>query len=140
MKPLNPDFKQRILKHLTKQEFMHHIGFNLDVIEAGRIEGRMPIAQQHLQQAGLVHGGVIATLADIVAGFAAYSLVDVHEKVVTGELKISYLRAGQGDDLIAKGWVIKQGCKINFCEAEVYVVANGIQKLIAKATTSMVII
>ncbi len=140
MKPLNPNFKQRIEKHLIKQEFMHHIGFNLDVIEAGNIEGRVKLEQIHLQQAGLVHGGVIATVADIVAGFAAYSLVGVNEKVVTGELKVSYLRPAKGETLWAKGWVLKQGKKINFCEAEVYVLSGGEPKLIAKATTSMIII
>ncbi len=140
MKPMNPDFKQRIEKHLVRQEFMHHIGFKLDLIEAGRVEGRMKLEKIHLQQAGLVHGGVIATVADIVAGFSAYSLVGVDEKVVTGELKISYLRPAKGEILWAKGWVLKQGRKINFCEAEVYVLNGNESKLIAKATTSMIII
>ncbi|VAW28848.1 hypothetical protein MNBD_BACTEROID06-1525 [hydrothermal vent metagenome] len=140
MKPMNPDFKQRIEKHLVRQEFMHHIGFKLDLVEAGKIEGRMKLEKIHLQQAGLVHGGVIATVADIVAGFSAYSLVGVDEKVVTGELKISYLRPAKGEILWAKGWVLKQGRKINFCEAEVYVLNGNKPKLIAKATTSMIII
>lgn len=140
MKAYNPNFKERIKTHLLKQEFMHHMGFNLDLIEEGIIEGRMKLKTIHLQQAGLVHGGVIASVADIVAGFAAYSLVEEHEKVVTGELKISYLRAAKGEELWAKGWVLKQGRKINFCEAEVYVLQNGKEKLVAKASTSMMII
>lgn len=140
MKASNPNFKERILGHLAQQEFMHHIQFNLDVIEAGKVEGRMPINKIHKQQAGLVHGGVIATVADIVAGFAAYSLVNEDEKVVTGELKISYLRPAVGDVLLAKGWVLKQGRKINFCEAEVYTIMGDRKKLVAKATTSMIIV
>lgn len=140
MKAINPDFKQRILTHLTKQEFMHHIRFNLDVIEAGSIEGSVKLNKIHFQQAGLVHGGVIATVADIVAGFAAYSLVGVEDKVVTGELKISYLRPAKGDILWAKGWVLKQGRTINFCEAEVYTITGDTKNLVAKASTSMIII
>ena len=140
MKPGNPDFKQRILKHLKKQEFMHHIQFNLELIEAGKVEGRMVIKDIHKQQAGLVHGGVIATVADIVAGFAAYSLVGVEEKVVSGELKISYLRPAVGEHILAKGWVLKQGRKINFCEAEVYTIKGEKETLVAKASTSMIII
>ena len=140
MQPANPDFKQRILKHLKKQEFMHHIQFNLDLIEAGKVEGRMEINEMHKQQAGLVHGGVIATVADIVAGFAAYSLVGIEEKVVTGELKISYLRPALGEYILARGWVLKQGKKINFCEAEVYTLKGEKETLVAKASTSMIII
>jgi uncharacterized protein (TIGR00369 family) len=138
MKANNPDFKQRILTHLEKQEFMHHIGFNIDVIKEGRVEGRMNLSKIHLQQTGLVHGGVIATIADIVAGFAAYSLVGADVKVVTGELKISYVRPAVGEVLIAHGWVLKQGRKINFCEAEVFVSKEGNTKLVAKASTSMI--
>jgi len=140
MKAYNPEFRSRIEEHLKKQEFMHHMGFNLDVIDVGRTEGRMKLEKIHNQQTGLVHGGVIATVADIVAGFAAYTLVGPKEGVVTGELKISYLRAAKGDTLYARGWVIKQGKKINFCEAEVYVLNGGNETLVAKATTSMVII
>lgn len=140
MKASNADFKKRIEDHLKKQEFMHHIGFNLDVIEEGRVEGKMNIEKIHKQQTGLVHGGVIATVADIVSGFAAYSLVSLEEKVVTGELKISYLRPAVGDVLVAKGWVLKQGRKINFCEAEVFVRTGTEEKLVAKATTSMIIL
>jgi len=138
MKVYNKEFKARIEKYLARQEFMHHIGFNIDVIEEGRTEGRMKIAKIHNQQKGLVHGGVIATVADIVAGFAAYTLVGQDDNVVTGELKISYLRPAKGDFLIAKGWVLKQGKKINFCEAEVYVLNNNQEKLIAKVSTSMI--
>ena len=140
MKAYNPEFKARIEKHLKKQEFMHHMGFNLDVIEVGKTEGRMELKEIHNQQTGLVHGGVIATAADIVSGFAAYMLVGPKEGVVTGELKVSYLRPGKGDTLYAVGWVIKQGRKITFCEAEVYVLNGAEKTLIAKATSSMVIV
>lgn len=85
------DFKERIAKFLERQHFMKHIHFSLDVIEEGRTEGWMDIEEIHKQQKGLVHGGVIATIADIVAGFAAYTKVPADHHVVTGELKVSYL-------------------------------------------------
>lgn len=119
---------------------MHHMNFNLDVIEAGRTEGQLVIEPMHFQQDGFVHGGVIATIADIVAGFSAVSLVGKDQSVVTGELKISYFSKGEGDKLKAIGKVVKAGKRMNFCEAEVYNVLEGEEKLIAKATTSMITI
>ncbi|PTB97817.1 PaaI family thioesterase, partial [Marivirga lumbricoides] len=77
------DFKARVEKFLERQEFMKHIGFNLSVIEEGRTEGWLDIETIHKQQKGLVHGGVTATLADIVAGFAAYTTVPADCHVVT---------------------------------------------------------
>ena len=140
IKVFNPNFKARIEKFLERQYFMKLMGFDLNVIEAGTTEGWLDLAQQHQQQTGLVHGGVTATVADIVAGFAAYTVVQEDQHVVTGELKISYFAKGKGDRLHAIGKVIKQGRKLNFCEAEVWCLDGEKRTLIAKATTTMVTI
>jgi len=138
IKTFNPDFEQDIREKLERQGFMKLLGFTMTKIEVGRIEGELNLAQQHLQHKGFAHGGVIATVADIVAGFAAVSLVPKGHHVVTAELKVSYFHPGVGDRLLAKGYVIKPGRKLNFCEAEVYVVKEGEEPLlIAKATTTM---
>lgn len=134
----NPDYEADIREKLKRQEFMQLMGFNVTKIEVGRIEGELVLEQKHLQHKGFAHGGVIATLADIVAGFAAVSLVPKGHHVVTAEIKVSYFHPGLGDKLLAKGYVLKQGRKINFCEAEVYAVKGDTQPLlIAKASTSM---
>lgn len=140
IKVFNPEFKSRIEKFLERQYFMKLMGFQLDVIEAGRTEGWLELKQEHQQQTGLVHGGVTATIADIVAGFAAYTVVPEDHHVVTGEIKISYFSPGKGQKLYTKGWVIKQGKKLNFCESEVWCIDNDEKTLIAKATTTMVTI
>jgi len=140
LKPKNISFKSRVEDHLKRQNFMHHIGIVLTRIDAGYTEGEMVIKSIHLQQDGFAHGGVVATLADIVAGFAAYTLVAKDQHVVTGEIKISYFTKGEGELMRAKGRVIKPGKRLHFCEAEVYTVKGNIETLIAKATTSMVVI
>ena len=133
----NKEYKSRIEKFLQRQHFMKLVGISLDVIEEGTTEASLQLKQEHMQQTGLVHGGVVATIADIVSGLAAYTLVPEDHHVVTAELKISYLNPGRGQTLFAKGWVLKQGFRINFCEAEVYALDNGSRKLIAKCTTTM---
>lgn len=138
IKTFNPDFEQDIREKLEHQEFMKLMGFHITKIEVGRIEGELILAQQHRQHKGFTHGGVVATVADIVAGFAAVSLVPKGHQVVTAELKVSYFHPGVGEKLMAKGYVIKPGRKLNFCEAEVYVLEGDKPPLlIAKATTTM---
>lgn len=138
VKVFNPQYKARIEKFLERQHFMKLVGFELNVIEEGKTEGWLALKQDHQQQTGLVHGGVTATLADIVAGFSAYTVVAEDQHVVTGEIKISYFAPGKGDQLHAKGWVVKQGKKMNFCEAEVWCLDGDKRTLIAKASTTMV--
>ena len=68
----------------------------------------------------MTHGGVLAALADTIAGFAAYTMTPLEKDVLTAELKMSFLRAAWGNELIAKGTVIKGGTEYTFCECEIY--------------------
>jgi len=139
-KTRNPKFKELIEDKLSRQYFMKHIGFELTRIEEGVIEGSMPIQQIHKQQNEKLHGGLINTLCDIVAGFAAFSLVAAEKHVVTAEIKVSFLNGGIGETVHAKGWVIKPGRNFHFCESEVWTINKGEKILVAKATTTMAVI
>ena len=117
---------------------MRYLGFEVTLIAEGRLEGELLLGPEHRQHMGFAHGGVIATLTDVVAGLSAVTLVPADHHVVTVELKVSYLNPGVGEKLLAKGWVLKQGSKLNFCEAEVYVVkGENPPLLIAKASATM---
>lgn len=130
------DLEIRIRRKLERQHFMHLIGADLTSIAPGRITVGLPLGQQHQQQRGFAHGGLVATLADLAAGFAAVTLVSDNYGVVTAELKISYLHPGVGQQLKAIGWVLKAGRRLHFCEAEVWCD----ELLIAKASATMAVI
>ena len=119
---------------------MKLVGFELKEIEEGRTRGELVLNDSHLQQTGLVHGGVTATIADIVSGFAAYTVVPSSHHVVTAELRVSYLRPGIGTRLVAEGTVLKYGKKLIFCESEVWVAEKSKEELIAKASAVMSIV
>jgi len=138
IKTNNPDFKNTILEKLQKPSFLHFIGFTITNIEEGSIEGELFLEEHHKQSQGFMHGGLTATLADTVAGYAAVSLIPINCQVVTVELKVSYLNPGLGSKIMARGWVLKQGKKLNFCEAEVFSIKeDGEPLLIAKASATM---
>lgn len=123
-----------IREKLTRQGFMHLIGADLTRIEPGRVEAVVPLTPQHQQQLGYAHGGLVATLADLAAGFASVALA--RRPVVTAELKVSYLNPGIGAQLRAVGWVLKAGRRLHFCEAEVWC---G-EVLVAKASATMALL
>lgn len=142
-KPLqtrNPQFRETILEHLHRQEFMKHIGCRLTLIEPGHVVAEIDLGTIHEQQIGFVHGGVVATIADVAAGFAGFTLVAPEEHTVTAEIKISYFSPGIGTLLRAVGRVVKPGRNIHFCEADVWCLDEGREKLIARATTTMAVI
>ncbi len=138
--PQETDFVQMVRDKIGGNHFTSFIGFNIHTIEAGLIEGSLNLEQHHLQQMEFVHGGVTATVSDIVAGFAAFTLVKKGQGVVTVEMKVSYFNPGKGSKLIAKGQVVKAGSRLHFCESELWVENNGQLTQIAKASATMAIV
>lgn len=130
------DLEARIRRKLLRQNFMHLIGADLTTIAPGRVEAELDLGQQHLQQRGFAHGGLVATMADLVAGFAGVTLLPDDYGLVTADLKISYLNPGVGAKIKAIGWVLKPGRRLHFCEAEVWCD----EVLIAKATATMAVL
>ncbi len=137
IKTYNPNFKETIKTKVERQLFMKQLGFEITRIDVGVIEGELDITDLHRQHKGFVHGGISAILSDIVAGFAAVSVVQEGDEVVTAEIKVSYYNPAVTDKLFAKGWVEKQGRKMNFCEAQLWEMRNGEKVVVAKATTTM---
>ncbi len=134
----NKNFASVIAQKLEKQHFMHHIGFKLTKIEEGCVEGELFLELHHQQQLGYLHGGVTATVADLVMGFAAYTLVSENESTVTSDLKIAYLNPGIGNKVKAIGKVIKAGNLLYFCEADILVEnSEGISILVARGYSTM---
>ena len=82
------DLVARIRRKLVRQHFMHLVGADLTVITPGRVEAELMMGQQHLQQRGFAHGGLTATMADLVAGFAAVTLVPDDHGVVTADVAV----------------------------------------------------
>lgn len=138
--PKDPQFKSRIEKKMQANNFMGYIGFKATSIEAGKVEGELILEEHHLQQSKFLHGGVTATVADLVAGFASFTLVDSHQTVVTSDLKISYLNPGIGTKVFAKGWVIKAGNTLHFAEAEIYCINDDKETLVAKGYLTFAVV
>lgn len=139
-KPKNPEFLSFVEERMQENHFMQHLGFQITKMKAGFVEGSLAIAPEHRQHIGYLHGGVTATLADLVAGFASYTLVSAQQTVVTVEMKISYLNPGIGNHAFCRGYVIKAGQKLHFAEAEIYVNQDGNEVLVAKGYATYAVI
>ena len=56
------------------QGFVKTCGFKLDLLERGRAKSSLKVTEAHSQQDDFVHAGVMATMADHTAGYAAFSV------------------------------------------------------------------
>ncbi len=130
----------KVKEKIQHNQFIHHLGFEFLTVSDGLVEGYLPMRPAYQQQNGFAHGGIISTLCDTVAGFAAYTVIPLEAQVVTAEIKIVYYHPGIGNRLYARGWVDKSGRKLQFCESEIYTLNNKEKKVIAKATATMIVI
>lgn len=136
----NPQFRERTLDAFREQPFARWLGIEAAEAGEGWFEVRLTVRPEHAQHDGVVHGGVIATLADTCAAMAAHTLVAANEQVLTVEFKINYLRAAKGGTLRCRGTVLRQGRTLTVSEAEVY--ADGPERniLAAKAMATVALV
>lgn len=117
---------------LAEQPFSVFIGAELTAFEPGRAELSLPIRQEHMQQHGFVHGGVVSYLADNALTYAGGSVAPGHG-VVTSEFKINYLRPAVGDALIARASVVHAGKNQIVCRCDVFAITCTEEKHCATA-------
>jgi uncharacterized protein (TIGR00369 family) len=90
---------------------------------------------RHVNPAGAVHGGMLATLVDAAMGAAVRSTVE-GEAPATSQLTLTYLRPGKRGQLLVTAEVSKRGGSLTMCEAEV--VQDGKTLVHALATFALV--
>ncbi|MDF0532469.1 PaaI family thioesterase [Tsukamurella sp. 8F] len=107
---------------LAAQAFNTVVGAELTDFGDGRAELVLDIADHHRQQYGVVHGGVLAFLADNVVTFAAGSVLGTG--VITAGVDVSYLRAARAGSLRAVGSVARHTARHAVCTAEIWLEAT----------------
>jgi len=121
------DFAQ---SRVQQSKFSALMGFEVEkLFEGGAVLG-MTTADHHRQIHNVMHGGVIAALADTAAAIAAYTVVPRGTEVVTVELKINYLLPVGGGKVWAEGKVLRAGRNFVVVECDI---TNQKGALVAKA-------
>lgn len=119
--------------------FIRELGMKLVAIAPGRCETGLLLAERHLQQDGVVHAGVLATMADHTSGTAGASIIGADEYVLTAEFKINLLRAARGERLHCIGTVLKPGGRLIVAESEVFDGDPRNARLLAKAIVTLAV-
>jgi uncharacterized protein (TIGR00369 family) len=127
----------RASERLRHSNPINHFGFVLEKAERGRAVFRMPVLDLHKQIHRVVHGGVLAMLADTAGGFAAFLAAPVGARVVTIEMKINFLDAVEHGEIRADARVLRQGRSTSVVDCEVI---DGDRRLVSKALMTFAVI
>jgi uncharacterized protein (TIGR00369 family) len=126
-----------VAKRLRHSNPINHFGFVLERAEPGRAVFRMPVLEKHKQVQRVVHGGVLAMLADTAGGFAAVLASPVGSRVVTIEMKINFLEAVEDGEIKADARVLRQGRTTSVVDCDITDEKN---RLVSKALMTFAVI
>ena len=126
--PRNTDYEQMVRTSFGKQGFMNFLGGNLEIVEPGFCQIRIPYSENLSQQHGFFHGGIVGTLVDNAGGYAAFSLMEAGDGILTVEYKVNLMAPAAGEELVVRADVLRPGKTLTVCQANVYAVKDGIEK------------
>lgn len=133
-----PESFTHLHARFTKHPFLASLGVRLTTLEQGRCVMTVPLGPQMRQHHGYGHAGVTFTLGDSAAGYAAMSILQPDQDVLTSDINIRLLRPAMGDELVATGTIIKPGRRLIVVNATIHAVTGGQSTLIANLTGSMI--
>jgi uncharacterized protein (TIGR00369 family) len=123
--PRDPGFEAKVRDSFARQGIMAHLGAALAKVEPGLVEITLPYRRELSQQHEYYHAGVVATVADSAAGYAAFSLMPAGSSVLSIEFKVNLLAPAAGQLLRARGRVVRSGRTITVCQMEAEVERDG---------------
>lgn len=90
--------------------------------EGGQRVLGLQVAEKHCNTRGTVHGGILATLADVALGYTMALASDPPRNLITAHLSLDYAgNAKVGDWLEARVDIQKQGGRLAFANCYIFV-------------------
>src|ERR1700719_1028945 len=120
------ELRARLRNTNTAKQF----GFELVEASPGRAILSMHVDERHKQVHGVVHGGVLAALADTAGGLATYMASPLGARVATVEMKINFLEAVEAGSVTAEAVVVRIGRHIAVTDCDL---RDNSGRLVAKA-------
>jgi len=113
-------FEAATRRHLKKSRAIAMLGFELESASCGHAILRLDARAHHMQLNSVVHGGILAALADTAGAIAAYTTVPKGVALATIELKINYLEGVPGGRIRAEAYVLRTGRNFVVTECEIF--------------------
>jgi uncharacterized protein (TIGR00369 family) len=139
-KILDTGYETRVRRYFATVAFVEHISATLAKVAPGHCEMHVPYRHPIVQHHDAFYGGAVSAIANLAAGHSAMTLCAADQEAVTVEYKISFLGAGVGETLIARGFVLKAGRVFTACRTDVYAAGRQGERLFAMATSTWTLV
>lgn len=127
-----------VRERVARSRFHNWMGMRLEHLEPGASELALRVGEDHVNLMGVLHGGVLASLADAATGIAMLSALEQGWSHLTTSLQLTFLApAALGETVTARGRVLKAGRRFGYAEADV---ERPDGTLIARAAASFTIL
>jgi uncharacterized protein (TIGR00369 family) len=115
------------------------LGMDVESVEDGAVAFSMHAEEWMCNPAGVIHGGMTATLLDTVLTLAVMSKIPAGSSAQTIDMNVHYVRPilPTGEKIVAEGKAVHVGSTIGTAEARVH---NAAGKLVAHGTATLAII
>lgn len=110
-----------IAQFLPESPFVVKLGIVADRLEEDEVRLRLPWDPSNVTIGDMVHGGAIATLADLTVMAAAWCGAQAPPELrgVTVSLTLDFMASARATDVIGVGRVLRRGRSLVNCEAEI---------------------
>ncbi|XP_015673874.1 acyl-coenzyme A thioesterase 13 [Protobothrops mucrosquamatus] len=123
---------REVMKAMLESPGFDRVANKMKVVSAnpGKVVCEMKIEEQHTNRGGTLHGGLTATLVDIVST-AALIYTERGAPGVSVDMNITYMSSGKiGEEILITAEVLKQGKTLGFANVNLTDKATG--RLIAQ--------
>lgn len=132
-----PGFEDRIRDSFARQRAMETIGARLVRVNADEVEIELPFREDLTQQHGFLHAGIVTSVLDSAAGFAAYTRMPANAGVLSIEFKVNLLAPARGERLRVVGRTVRAGRTISVVAADAFAVHDGAETHVATLVGTM---
>jgi len=120
MTPQEKQATEMVRRRMRESKSSELLGFDVESVQEGRAIFRLDVRPRHKQIHGVVHGGILAALADTAAAIAAYTVIPRGVEIATLELKINYMEPVPGGRVKADARVLRKGRNFIVTESEIF--------------------
>jgi uncharacterized protein (TIGR00369 family) len=137
MEGLDPQNLAALEERIRSSPFHQWVGMDLRSVGDGESELALELQDHHFNPQRIVHGGIIAALADTAIGLALRSILPAGTTHRTAQLNVHFLSKGEGNRLVGRGHARHRGRRMGYGESEV-LDAGG--ELLAKASATFIVL
>ncbi|MCA1029636.1 PaaI family thioesterase [Bacillus timonensis] len=113
-----------------KQPFDEFLCFEYKKVDDNHVQVKLPIQELFINSAGIVHGGIISSLADVAMSNLLPANENGIQQAVTVDLQVSFLKPATGKMLEAHAKIDKKGKTLVHTDCAIF---NENEELVAKA-------